>query len=79
MSDIDLLRNWFDEADTDKDGYLVKSEVRNAIMKSSIAPIVKEKLLSELDADFQMVDTNQDGKISFEEYKASLRRDSDFI
>jgi Ca2+-binding EF-hand superfamily protein len=73
MSDIDLLRNWFDEADTDKDGYLVKSEVRNAIMKSSIATIVKEKLLSELDANFQMVDTNQDGKISFEEYKASNR------
>ena len=61
----------FDRFDYNGDGYLTKKEVRLGIKESDVHGVTE----ANIDHGFERCDTNRDGKISFAEAQAAMRRE----
>ncbi|MGK5556303.1 EF-hand domain-containing protein [Actinomadura kijaniata] len=57
------LREEFEECDLNRDGYISRDELRRHLLTQG-----KELSLAELDARIARVDTDGDGRISFEDF-----------
>merc|ERR1712110_1192173 len=64
----DELRRAFDIFDADNSGFIDREELKAVIAKLMGAPLSEE----ELDAMMKEADTNSDGQVSFEEFKAMM-------
>ena len=64
ISDEIQLRNLFDKCDVDNSGYLDREEVAKVCQE--LGTVLEER---ELLAALTLLDTNGDGKVSFEEFK----------
>ncbi|MFS2162012.1 EF-hand domain-containing protein [Pseudomonas sp. Pseusp122] len=62
--DLALIQERFDEHDQDKDGYISVAECERIM-----ADFMSEDQISEF---FARSDSNKDGKISFDEFKATV-------
>ena len=68
----EALRAAFDGIDLDKSGTVEKEELRKAIMEAN--PLATEKVVQEM---LRFADTDGDGTVDFEEYKAIMRSGAD--
>jgi len=64
----DELRRAFDIFDADNSGFIDREELKAVMAKLMGAPLSEE----ELDAMMKEADTNSDGLVSFEEFKAMM-------
>ncbi|PON59707.1 Calcium calmodulin kinase [Parasponia andersonii] len=73
----DALRLCFQMYDTDRSGCITKEEVASmltALPDECLPPDITEP--GKLDEIFDLMDANSDGKVTFEEFKAAMQRDS---
>ncbi|KAF5729365.1 calcium and calcium/calmodulin-dependent serine/threonine-protein kinase-like [Tripterygium wilfordii] len=73
----DALRLCFQMYDTDRSGCITKEEVASmlrALPDDCLPPNITEP--GKLDEIFDLMDANSDGKVTFEEFKAAMQRDS---
>ncbi|KAM7267128.1 hypothetical protein ACFE04_009294 [Oxalis oulophora] len=73
----DALRLCFQMYDTDRSGCISKEEVASmlrALPHECLPPDITEP--GKLDEIFDLMDANSDGKVTFEEFKAAMQRDS---
>nr|AFK37664.1 unknown [Lotus japonicus] len=75
----DALRLCFQMYDTDRSGCITKEEVASmlcALPEECLPADITEP--GKLDEIFDLMDANSDGKVTFEEFKAAMQRDSSF-
>jgi calcium-dependent protein kinase len=73
----DALRLCFQMYDTDRSGCISKEEVASmlrALPDECLPPDITEP--GKLDEVFDLMDANSDGKVTFEEFKAAMQKDS---
>jgi hypothetical protein len=69
-----LARGVFDPIDADGSGFIDQSELLNSMIKAASAANAPAPTEQQVAAAIQEADTNQDGKVAFEEYLGLLRR-----
>eukprot|EP00828_Plagiopyla_frontata_P010242 TRINITY_DN15398_c0_g1_i2.p1 TRINITY_DN15398_c0_g1~~TRINITY_DN15398_c0_g1_i2.p1 ORF type:complete len:108 (+),score=29.95 TRINITY_DN15398_c0_g1_i2:166-489(+) len=78
IRDRDLyVREAFDKIDTNKSGFIEKNELGEMLNKLAQDMEIQKPNQEDIDEAMQAIDINQDGKVSFDEYKNCLLYTSD--